>query len=212
MTWMSASTGIPWAGRAPMSRARRPSLTLPWNSIGQTAHAAFDPWNGRSAVDGLELFTTGLNFLREHLRPTVRIHYHIQHAGEVVNVVPDYARVWTRIRDAKRDDMLEIYERVKTMVEGAAMMADVESKITLVSGLHEVVVNRTGGMAMQKNLEILGPIQYTEEEIAFAKKIQAETGKPRSAWKVKYLHWRKRTEIRRADPQTWGCELDRSRH
>jgi hypothetical protein len=24
---------------------------------GKTSHAAFDPWNGRSALDGLELFT-----------------------------------------------------------------------------------------------------------------------------------------------------------
>lgn len=28
---------------------------------GKAAHAAYDPWNGRSAVDGAELFTTGIN-------------------------------------------------------------------------------------------------------------------------------------------------------
>jgi len=44
--------------------------------------------------------------------------------------------------------------------------------------LHEILVNRTGGAAMQKNLEILGDITYTEEEVAFAKKIQEVTGKP----------------------------------
>ncbi len=31
---------------------------------------------------------------------------------------------------------------------------------------------------MQQNLELLGPITYTEEEVAFGKKIQEETGKP----------------------------------
>jgi len=45
---------------------------------GKAAHAAFDPWNGRSAVDGMELFTHGLNMLREHVKPSVRIHYTIQ--------------------------------------------------------------------------------------------------------------------------------------
>lgn len=146
---------------------------------GQAAHAAADPWNGRSAVDGLELYTTGLNYLREHIKPTVRIHYHIQNGGDVVNVVPDYARIWTRVRDAKRDGMLEVYERVKKIAEGAALMANVDYKITLVSGLHEVLVNRTGGAALQKNLELLGPITYTEEETRFAYGIQDATGKPR---------------------------------
>src|SRR5688500_8446989 len=58
---------------------------------GKAAHAAFDPWNGRSAVDGLEAMTHGLNMLREHVRPSVRIHYVIAKAGEVPNVVPEYA-------------------------------------------------------------------------------------------------------------------------
>ncbi|RMG83350.1 MAG: amidohydrolase, partial [Bacteroidetes bacterium] len=128
--------------------------------FGQAAHASSDPWNGRSAVDGLELYTTGINYLREHIKPTVRIHYHIEHAGDVVNVVPDYARIWTRVRDSKRDGMLEVYEKVKKIAEGAALMMDVDYKITLVSGLHEVLVNRTGGAALQKNLELLGPIEY----------------------------------------------------
>ena len=145
---------------------------------GQAAHAAADPWNGRSASDGLELYTTGLNFLREHVKPSVRIHYHIQAAGDVVNVVPDYARVWTRIRDAHVDGVETVQARAEQIAEGAALMADVDYEITLVSGLHEVLPNRTGGAALQANLELLGPIEYTEDEIAFGKKIQESTDKP----------------------------------
>ena len=145
---------------------------------GQAAHASSDPWNGRSAVDGLEFYTTGINYLREHVKPTVRIHYHIEQAGDVVNVVPDYARIWTRIRDTKRDGMMEVWKRVERIAEGAAIMANVDYEIKLVSGLHEVLVNRTGGAALQKNLEMLGPITYTAEEEAFAKAIQEATGKP----------------------------------
>ena len=48
----------------------------------------------------------------------------------------------------------------------------------MVSGLYEVLVNRRGGELMQKNLELLGPVKYTEKEIFFGKKIQEETGKP----------------------------------
>ncbi|MBT8238705.1 MAG: amidohydrolase [Croceitalea sp.] len=145
---------------------------------GQTAHASADPWNGKSASDALELYTTGINYYREHILPTSRIHYHIQDGGQVVNVVPDYAKLWVRVRDPKRSKMLPTYERVKKMAEGAAIMADVDYKITLVSGIYETLVNRSGGEIMQNNLEILGPITYTEEETAFGKAIQKATGKP----------------------------------
>ncbi|MEH6408267.1 MAG: amidohydrolase, partial [Leeuwenhoekiella sp.] len=145
---------------------------------GQAAHAAADPWNGRSASDGLELYTTGINYYREHIKPTVRIHYHIQDGGQVVNVVPDYSRLWVRVRNSDREGLMPVYEQVMKMAEGAAIMANVDYKITLVSGLHEVLVNREGGKAMQKNLEMLGEIAYTDEETAYGKKIQEATGKP----------------------------------
>ena len=145
---------------------------------GQAAHASGDPWNGRDASDALELFTTGVNYYREHVKPSVRIHYDIQNAGEVVNVVPDYSRVWTRVRDTKRDGMVEVWKQVEKIAEGAAMMANCEYKITLISGIHEVLVNRTGAAALQSNLEFLGPILYTDAEQDFAKGIQEATNKP----------------------------------
>jgi len=145
---------------------------------GQAAHASMDPWNGRSASDALELYTAGINYYREHILPTSRIHYHIQDGGQVVNVVPDYAKLWVRVRDPKRSKMLPTYERVKAMAEGAAIMANVDYKITLVSGIYETLVNREGGKIMQANLEMLGAITYTEAETAFGKAIQKATEKP----------------------------------
>ncbi|MEL6846032.1 MAG: M20/M25/M40 family metallo-hydrolase, partial [Bacteroidota bacterium] len=145
---------------------------------GQAAHASADPWNGRSASDALELYTTGINYYREHVKPTVRIHYHIQDGGQVVNVVPDYSKIWVRVRDTKRDGLQPVYAQVQRMAEGAAIMANVEYKISLVSGIYEILVNRTGGAAMQKNLEMLGDIMYSPSETEYGKKIQEATGKP----------------------------------
>lgn len=146
--------------------------------FGQAAHASSDPWNGRSAADALELYTTGINYYREHIRPTVRIHYHIQDAGQVVNVVPDYSRIWVRVRDSSRDGLQPVWKQVEKMASGAAILANVDYKVSLISGIHEILVNRTGSAALQKNLEALGPITYTEAEQDFAKKIQESTGKP----------------------------------
>ncbi|MDA9658735.1 amidohydrolase, partial [Flavobacteriaceae bacterium] len=146
---------------------------------GQASHASVDPWNARSASDALELYTHGINSYREHIKPSVRIHYHIQDAGQVVNVVPDYSRIWVRVRDITRDGLVPVYDQVRKMAGGAAIMANVDHKISLISGIHDLLPNRTGGIVMQKNLEALGDIQYSEEEIMFALEMQENNGKPK---------------------------------
>jgi aminobenzoyl-glutamate utilization protein B len=143
---------------------------------GKSSHAAADPWNGRSALDGLELFLDGVNMLREHVRPSVRIHYVIQSGGDVPNVVPEYSKVWMWIRDSKREGVEEVFSRVKDIAKGAGLMAGVESKVHVQSGDYEILVNRKGAETLQKNIEALGPIVYSDEEIAFAKKIQEVSG------------------------------------
>ena len=144
--------------------------------FGKASHAAGDPWNGRSALDGLELFTDGINMLREHIRPSSRMHYVIQNGGDVPNVVPEYAKTWIWIRDSKREEMDRIVERMKDIARGAGLMAGVEVKTNLLSGTYEILVNRTGAGYMHKNLEYLGAIPFTETEHQFAKAIQKATG------------------------------------
>ena len=146
---------------------------------GQSAHASADPWNARSASDALELYAHGINAYREHVKPSVRMHYHIQDAGKVVNVVPDYSKIWVRVRDINRDGMNEVYQRVKKMAEGAAILANVDYKVSLISGIHDLLPNREGGAVVQKNLEYLGDIQYSKDELDFAYKIQEAVGKPK---------------------------------
>ena len=181
--WDDVDVNISWHPSADTKADVQSTLALVDFKVeffGQAAHASMDPWNGRSASDALELYTTGINYYREHIKPTVRIHYHIQDGGQVVNVVPDYARLWVRVRDSKRSGMMPVYEQVKKMAEGAAIMANVDYKISLISGIYEVLVNRAGGEIMQRNLELLGPISYTPEETAFGKKIQDATEKPQT--------------------------------
>ncbi len=178
--WNDVDVNISWHPAAEIKADVQSSLALVDFKIefyGQSAHASADPWNGRSASDALELYTTGINYYREHVKPTVRMHYHIQDAGKVVNVVPDYARLWMRVRDTKRSGLMPVYKQAMKMAEGAAILANVDYKVSLISGIYEVLGNREGGKIMQNNLELLGPINYTDEEISFGKKIQEATGK-----------------------------------
>jgi aminobenzoyl-glutamate utilization protein B len=143
---------------------------------GKSAHAAADPWNGRSALDAAEFFTTGVNFLREHVKPSVRMHYVYTKAGKVPNVIPDEASVWLWIRDSKRSGVAEVSERMKDIAKGAALMAGVEVEVKLNSGLYELLNNEIGAKTLQSNMNFVGPIIYSKEELAFGEKIMKEYG------------------------------------
>jgi len=143
---------------------------------GKSAHAASDPWNGRSALDAAEFFTSGINSMREHVKPSVRMHYVYTSAGKVPNVIPDEATVWLWIRDSKRKGVVEVSERMKNIAKGAALMAGVDYEIKLNSGLYEILINETGAKVLQSNMEIVGPITYTKDELDFANNIMKEYG------------------------------------
>ena len=145
---------------------------------GNSSHASSDPWNGKSAVDAMELYANGLNYYREHIKPTSRIHYQIEKAGDVVNVVPDFAQIWTRLRENDRANVDILYERALNIARGAALMTDTNYEIKLISGIYEIQVNRTGAKIMQENLNSLGEIKYSESEIKYANTILREAGKP----------------------------------
>lgn len=143
---------------------------------GKSAHAAADPWNGKSALDAAELFNIGMNFMREHVKPSVRIHYVYKQAGNVPNVIPDVASVWLWIRDSKRSGVAEVEERMKEVAKGAAQMTRTEVEFQMENGLYELLVNETGAKTLHKNMQLVGPIVYTEQEKAFADKIMKEYG------------------------------------
>jgi len=143
---------------------------------GKSAHAASDPWNGRSALDAAELFSTGINFLREHVKPSVRMHYVYKEAGNVPNVIPDKASVWLWIRDSRRKGVAAVEERVFDIAKGAALMAGVKQESRLLSGDYETLVNEEGARLLNSNLQLIDSIKYTPEEIEFGKKIMKEAG------------------------------------
>ncbi|MGD8869656.1 MAG: amidohydrolase [Gemmatimonadales bacterium] len=139
---------------------------------GQAAHGAGDPWNGRSALDAVEMMDYGVNMAREHIRPTARIHYVIPAGGDAPNVVPEYARVWYYVREADREKVEEYYDWLLKIAEGAAMATRTTYKVTLITGVHETLLNRPLQEAMQANLEAVGAPHFSDEYQEFARELQ----------------------------------------
>ena len=90
---------------------------------GRTAHAGAAPHLGRSALDAVELMNVGGNYLREHVKDNVRLHYQITHGGGAPNVVPDFAEVFYYVRPHQPEEVAVVSERLIKVTKGAAMMA-----------------------------------------------------------------------------------------
>jgi aminobenzoyl-glutamate utilization protein B len=138
---------------------------------GRTAHAGGSPHLGRSALDAVELMNVGVNYLREHVTSNVRIHYAITHGGDLPNVVPAEAEVWYFIRAHKPEELEEVTERVRKIAEGAAMMTETTWEENFRAACSAVLSNYYLADLQYENMKLVGPIEFTAEEMAFAKKI-----------------------------------------
>lgn len=144
---------------------------------GVSSHAAACPELGRSGLDAVELMNTGVQYLREHIIQEARIHYAITNTGGYSpNVVQPFAEVLYLIRAPKNDQVKEIFERVNDIARGAALMTGTRMEMQFVKACSNLVDNTVMEEVLQKNLEEIEREPYTEEEIAFAKKISDTYG------------------------------------
>jgi aminobenzoyl-glutamate utilization protein B len=143
------------------------------NFHGAASHAAFDPHNGRSALDGAMLMDIGVNYLREHIIPEARIHSVITSGGQAPNVVPAYAQIWYFVRAPRRDQVDAIYARVLDIARGAALMSGTTYDVDFLTGCAELLPNMALSRLLLEKLRAVGPISFSAEEQAFARELQA---------------------------------------
>lgn len=160
-------------------------MSVVFSFTGKTSHAAGSPWSGRSALDAVELMNVSANYLREHLFFTNRMHYVITEGGESPNVVPDRASVWYYVRNT--DERLEdMFKRVVDCAKGAAIATGTNlDTVTVISAIHQRHINRGMAETIQRNIELVGMPDWTEEENAFAKSLQKELGAKETGYSTK---------------------------
>ena len=137
---------------------------------GVASHAAGAPDKGRSALDAVELMNIGVQFLREHMPDSARIHYSITDAGgDSPNVVQPKAQVLYMVRSIWVKDALELQERVDRIALAASMMTDTKMEKKFIDGCSNTVPNKVLESLMWDNFNDLGVCHYTEEELKYAK-------------------------------------------
>ena len=91
---------------------------------GRTAHASSAPEQGRSALDAVLLTCTALEYLREHMVETNRIHYIISKGGTAANSVPDEATLNVELRTNDSAELNSMMRRVDNIIKGAELMTE----------------------------------------------------------------------------------------
>ncbi len=145
---------------------------------GISSHAGAAPQKGRSALDAVELMNVGVNYLREHMEMTDRVHYAVLNTGGVSpNVVQSEAEVLYLIRSKTNESVKELYERVADIARGAALMTGTTVEIQTDNAVSNVVPNNVLGQLMYDKMVQIGVPQYTDEERAYIKKFRDVIGK-----------------------------------
>ena len=134
---------------------------------GTSSHASSAPEQGRSALDACELMNVGVNYLREHVPSSVRIHYaYLDCGGDAPNVVQSHASLLYYVRSPRLSLCGEILERVKKIAQGATMMTETEVKIRVLGGLNDYIPNPTASKLIADAFVAFGGPDFDEEEFA----------------------------------------------
>ncbi len=151
---------------------------LNYHFFGRAAHAAATPHLGRSALDAVELMNVGINYLREHMPTSARIHYAITDSGGFSpNVVQAKATVRYLVRTRTLPELTELLKRVDKVAQGAALMTETTMKSNILSGDANLIGNRVLEELMQSHLEQLGGPGFDDADRAYAARFQQTMSK-----------------------------------
>ena len=147
-------------------------VSVEYTFAGVSAHGAGAPWQGRSALDAVELMNVGWNFRREHLRPVQRSHYVVVDGGDQPNVVPATATVWYFVREMTGERIMENFAALQRTAEGAALMTDTTVSRRIVGAAYPRHFNRPLAEAMHANMRAVGMPEWSEDDQRFARAFQ----------------------------------------
>jgi len=167
LTWHPGDLSTPWMGSSNAMNS------IMFTFEGVSAHAAGSPDSGRSALDGVELMNTGVEYMREHITDDARMHYAITEGGQAPNVVPAEATVWYFVRAPDREEVERNTEWLRDIADAAAKMTQTEVSERFLTGCYDYRANEVVSEVVWENMREIGAIDYDEEDYEFAAELKA---------------------------------------
>jgi aminobenzoyl-glutamate utilization protein A len=99
---------------------------------GRAAHAGKAPEMGRNALLGACQIALGLHALAQSSAPGLRVNVGRLEAGRTLNVVADHAELLVELRAERTDDLRNLAERARRLIEGIAGAGELGHSIELI--------------------------------------------------------------------------------
>jgi amidohydrolase len=118
---------------SPLDLAEMPIIAVNQLNVqyfGKEAHASAFPELGINAADAMVVAQTAIGLLRQHLRPTDRVHGIVTHGGGAPNVVPAHTEGTWLVRAADRSELREVEARVMRCFEAGALATGARLEVT----------------------------------------------------------------------------------
>lgn len=130
---------------------------LQFTYTGKTAHAASCPQEGINALNSVIQLFNGIDALRQHVTPDVRIHGIITNGGVAANIVPDKAVAQFYFRASTKEILDDVLVKVKNIAQGAALMTGSKLEMARYELPNDnLKTNKSLSEAFSKNLRTLG--------------------------------------------------------
>ncbi|MDV8115304.1 M20 family metallopeptidase [Bacillus sp. BAU-SS-2023] len=130
---------------------------LQFTYTGKTAHAASCPQDGINALNSVIQLFNGIDALRQHVTPDVRIHGIITNGGVAANIVPDKAVAQFYFRASTKEILDDVLVKAKNIAQGAALMTGSNLEMTRYELSNDnLKTNKSLSEAFSENLRTLG--------------------------------------------------------
>jgi len=139
---------------------------------GVAAHAAMAPDRGRSALDAVMLMGNGVEFMREHVPSSTRVHYIVSKGGVAPNIVPDLAQIDLIARSPWNTTLKDVWDWIQKIAQGASLMTGTTMDISTIGSYANIVPNDPLAARAQKNLEEVGGYTLDPGQKKFAEELQ----------------------------------------
>jgi len=126
---------------------------------GKEAHASAFPELGINAADALTVAQTSIGLLRQHLRPTDRVHGFTTHGGEAPNVIPAHTSARYIVRAENIEELKDVRTKVYRCFEAGAIATG--SKLEIRGGdkpYADVRYDHEISQVYQRNAEAVGRV------------------------------------------------------
>lgn len=124
---------------------------------GKTAHAASCPHEGINALNAVIQLFNGIDALRQHVTPDVRMHGIITQGGVAANIVPDEATAQFYFRAGTKETLDDVLAKVKDIAQGSALMTGATLEMSRYELPNDnLKTHENLSRAFTKNLKALG--------------------------------------------------------